>query len=68
MLTFDIDLYVLAFSFQPQHRRHPSYMAVMLDMTDAADGFPFTPLPLLPFSHALSDLCTFTFRRSSLAC
>jgi hypothetical protein len=23
----------------------PSYVAVMLDMTDSVDGFPFTPFP-----------------------
>jgi hypothetical protein len=48
--------------------RAPSYVTVMLNVTDAADGFPFTPRPRLLFSHVQSNRCACRIRRSSLAC
>ena len=42
----------------------PSYMAVMLNMTDVADGYPFTPFSLFPFYPVQSDSCTRSIRRS----
>jgi hypothetical protein len=42
-------------------------MAVMLDMTDAADGFPFTPHSPFPFSQVQSNSCTHSIHSPSLA-
>lgn len=36
----------------------PSYMAVMSNMTDAADGFPITPHAHFPFSPLQLNPCT----------
>jgi hypothetical protein len=45
------------FLFAPERlpQRIPSDMAVMLNVTDVADGFPFTPKALFPFSPVQSD-------------
>ena len=39
-------------------QRGPSYMAVMLYMTDVVDGFPFTPHFILLFYPLQSHYCT----------
>lgn len=44
----------------------PSYMAVMLNMTDTADGFPLSLHVPFPFYPAQSAPCTLSTRRSSL--
>lgn len=49
ILALEDDLYVSAFSLQPPAsipQRGSSYMVVLLNMTDAVDGF-FLPRPLL---------------------
>jgi hypothetical protein len=49
----------------PQHV--PSYIAVMLNVTDSADGFSFIPRAHSPFPPVQSYSCTRGICRSSLA-
>ena len=49
-------------------QRGPSYVAILLNMTDAVDGFSFTPRARSTFSLVQSNTFTLSIRRSSLAC
>jgi hypothetical protein len=46
---------------------HPSYLTILLNVTDISCGLPFTSIYLSPFYPALSSLSTNSMRGSRLA-
>lgn len=53
-------LNVHPYARHPKPQRSPSYIAVMLNMTDAAASFPLTPHSLFQNLPVQSNLCTRT--------